>query len=227
MLGRVEAGAFFLVAGFGALVGVIVHRFFFSGGLFTGGRVRIPKHLAVVDVLPSELPADARAPVTYLTQRLETLGFASGASAVRVPVLQRFGHRLILVPFVHEAESTVFLMGIDVQWRPRTELMLHLVTPLSDGRRVETTTLGALRHLRGPATADVRVVTDAASVDEIWAHHRRALMAHERKDRAPVTVDAWQPLVTQAYAAWIEAAVRAQRLSLDASGLTYTLRRVF
>lgn len=223
-----EVGAFFLVAGFGVLVGVIVHRLLFSGGLFTGGRVHIPKQFIVVDVLPDDIPADARVPVSYLAARLQTLGFVSGESAVRVPVLEKFGHKLLLVPFVHEEESCVFLMGIDVRWRrPRTELMLHLVTPLLDGRRVETTTLGALRHLRAPPTADVRVVTDAASVDEIWAHHRRGLMAHERKDRAPLAAGEWKPLVDRAYTAWIEAAVRAQRLSLESSGLTYTLRRVF
>ncbi len=222
-----EVWAFFLVAGFGALVGVVFHRLLFSGGLFTGGRVHIPKHFTVVDVRPDDIPADARVPVTYLADRLRTLGFTPGESAVRVPVLERFGHRLLLVPFVHEGESCVFLMGIDVRWRPRTELMLHLVTPLQDGRRVETTTLGALRHLRAPPTVDVRVVTDAASVDEIWSHHRRALMAHERKDRASVSAADWKDLTARAYAAWIEAAVRAQRLSLESSGLTYTLRRLF
>jgi len=223
----VNAATLFLVAGLGALFGVLIHRFFFTAGLFTGGKVHIPKHFTVVDVVADDIPEDARAPVAYLGSRLRALGFSSGEAPVRVPVLERFGHKVLLVPFVHAEESCVFLMGIDARWTPRTELMLHLLTPLSNGRRVETTTLGALRQLRGPESSDVKVVTDAASVDEIWAHHRRALMAHERKDRAPIHPASWKVLVAEAYAAWLEAAIRAQRLRLDDNGMTYRPRRAF
>lgn len=221
----VEPAIWMLLAGGLALSGLALHRFLFTGGLFTGGAARIPKRFIVSDLATTEIPNDARRPLDYLSDRLKRLGFIPADLPVRVPALQSFGHRVVIVPFVHSGESAIFLMGIESRWAPRAELMLHILTPLRDGRRVETTTLAALRHLRPPESVDVRVVLDAGSVDEIWSQHRRALMKHERSARLPIDPGTWKVPVAQAYDAWVEAAVRAQRLKLSRDGAAYHLRR--
>src|SRR5207244_7049818 len=123
---------------------------------------------------------------------------------VRVPALQGFGYRLLIVPFVHEEESTFFLMGIEQHLFPRTELMLHIITPLTEGRRVETTTLPALQNLAQPPRVEVRVVLDAESVDEIWSRHRLALQTHERGERAAIKAAEWRQYAAQTYAGWLQ-----------------------
>jgi hypothetical protein len=214
-----------LLAAAAGLFGFAVHRYLFAGGLFTGGAGRIPKRFIVKDIPTQEIPTDARRPLDFLSDRLKRLGFEAADLPVRVPALQSFGHRVVLVPFVHRGESAIFLMGIESRWAPRAELMLHILTPMKNAKRVETSTLAALRHIKPPESVDVRVVLDAGSVDEIWSQHRRALTKYERADRLPVEPDAWKAPVAQAYDAWVEAAVRAQRLRLDPDGATYHLRR--
>ena len=100
--------------------------------------------------------------------------------------------------------------------------MLHIITPLSGGRRVETTTLEPLESLIRPTDVDVRVVLDAESVEEIWSRHRLALNNHERAERVSVDPDHWRDLASSAYEGWLQAAVRSQRLQLD--GEMYKVR---
>jgi hypothetical protein len=194
-------------------------------GLFSGGgRGRLPKHFIVKDIPSGDIPSSARRPLDFLTRKLSSLGFATADLPVRVPALQGFGYRLLLVPFANVEESTFFLMGIEQHLVPRTELMLHIITPLSGGRRVETTTLAALENLMHPQNVDLRVVLDAESVDEIWSRHRLALQAHERGERAPVGPEQWREYAAAAYEAWLQSGVRAQRLMLEADGETYRIR---
>lgn len=195
-----------------------------SAGLFTGRRARLPQALETSPVSGDAVPIDARAPLDYLTRRLEGLGFVPGGGPVRVPAFERAGHRLLLAPFVHVGEGAYFFMGIEAGVAPRSELMLHIVTPLTDGRRVETSTLPSLTAVRPPVAVDLRVVTDADSVEEIWSRHRRALTAYERKERAGATEGGWPSCVVETYRDWLQAAVRAHRLVLDPARGWYRVR---
>lgn len=214
-----------LIAALAFLAGLGVmglYRYLTRGGLFTGGRVKIPRQFIVREIPTGDIPKDARVPLDYLSAKLQTLGFVRADMPVRVPALQSKLHRVLLVPFAHLEERSIFVMGIDDRFAPRAELMLYIVTPLEGGRRVETTTLGALKALR-PQGSDVEIVTDADSIEEIWSRHRRRLMSYERKERLAIEPEAWKIPVAQAYDAWVEAAVRAQRVRI-ADGSTYQIR---
>ncbi|MBK6689215.1 MAG: hypothetical protein IPG45_32410 [Deltaproteobacteria bacterium] len=208
-------------------LGAIIAVLYFTGParLFVGSRSRVPKRFEVKDIPSGDIPSDAQKPLDQLTTKLRAMGFEVADLPVRVPLLQGFGYRLLLVPFVHPDESTFFLMGIEAGIHPRTQLMLHILTPLSEGRRVETTTLAPLDDLRHPAGVDCQVVLDANSVEEIWSRHRRALFRYERKDRRPVQAEAWRLFAAEAYEAWVQAAVRSHRLQLEANGVMYRVRR--
>jgi hypothetical protein len=195
-----------------------------SAGLFTGRRARLPRTLETTPVDGDAIPIDARAPLDYLAQRLGGLGFARAGGPVRVPAFERTGHRLLLVPFVHEDEGTYFFMGIEAGVAPRSELMLHIVTPLTEARRVETSTLPSLGAVRPPADVDLRVVIDADSIEEIWSRHRRALTEYERKERAGASEGGWSTCVAETYQDWLQAAVRAHRLVLDPGQGWYRVR---
>jgi hypothetical protein len=192
--------------------------------LFTGGRGRLPRRFEVRDIPTGDIPADAQKPLDFLTEKLTALGFEVADLPVRVPALQSFGYRLLIVPFVNRDECSVFLMGIEAGLHPRTQLMLHIITPLEGGRRVETTTLEPLETLIRPKDVDVRVVLDAESVEEIWSRHRLALNNHERAERIPVDPDGWRELAAEAYDGWVQAAVRSQRLQLEKNGEMYKVR---
>jgi len=192
-------------------------------GLFTSRRARLPRHLDL-EPLEGSVPFDARTPMEYLSERLGHLGFESAGPPVRVRAFDRTGHRLLVVPFVHRDERAYFLMGIESGVSPRSELMLHIITPLEGQRRVETTTLPMLQEMRSPEAVEARVVLDADSVDEIWSRHRRALVEHERRERAAVGAAQWPQVAAEAYEAWLQAAVRAQRLILEPSRDRYRVR---
>jgi len=194
-------------------------------GLFTGRRARLPRTLDLTEVPDDRVPIDARAPLEYLAQRLGGLGFRRLDGLARAPDFERTGHRLLIVAFVHEDEATYFFMGIESGVAPRSELMLHVITPLEGGRSVETTTLPTLDGIRPPPDVDVRCATDAGSIEELWSRHRRALTRYERRERAGVRDDGWSACARRAYGAWIDAAVRAQRLVLDAGRDRYRVRR--
>lgn len=194
-----------------------------AASLFTNGSARIPKRFEVESIVEARLPVDAAGLVDSLASTLTSLGFVREAP-VEVPSLRSTGHQVLLVPFVHEDERALFLMGLHTRWARRSELLLHIVTPLGDGQRIETSTLGALLKLRPPASVDLRAVLDATSVEEIWSRHRRALTSHERAARAPVRPEDWCALAAESYDAWIQAAVRAQRVRLTRDGVAYRLR---
>lgn len=192
--------------------------------LLTGGRGRLPRQLELKDIPSGDIPPDAREPLAYLTEKLSDLGFEVADLPARVPALQRFGHRLIVVPFVHPEERAYFLMGIEAGIHPSTQLVLHIITPLEGQRRVETSTLLALASLRPPVKVHAQVVLDAETVEEIWSRHRRALTEHRRDERLAVTPETWRESAYQAYEGWVQSAVRAQRLQLEADGQMYRVR---
>jgi hypothetical protein len=203
-------------------------RILFPSGLFSRGAGRIPKRLQVEELSYEDISGDPRKHLDFLSDKLGRLGFVRTDHPFRVPVLQSIGYEVLLVPFANTEERAIFLMGIEARSFARVpDLMLHIVTPMSgDVSRVETSTLGALQpqHVRTPARVDLRVVHDAESVEEFWSRHRRALTTYERAQRQPVSIANWKPLVSAAYEAWVEAAVRAQRLRLSKDGLTYRVR---
>src|SRR5689334_3611403 len=104
------------VLAFGAIVGLLLVR---PAGLFSGGRGRLPKYFVVKDIPTGDIPSGAQRPLEFLTRKLTSLGFSPADMPVRVPALQSFGYRLLLVPFVHVEESTFFFMGIEQQLWPR------------------------------------------------------------------------------------------------------------
>ena len=144
-------------------------------------RVRLPRRLSFEPVQGTDLPEDARAPLAFLRERLRPLGFTELDGPVLLTSLHQMGHRLWLVPFVHEDERAYFFLGIDAAMSPSSELAIHIVTPLVDDRRVETTTLEVLGQLIRPESVAAQVVLDAESVEEILeppptgAHPIRAL----------------------------------------------------
>lgn len=194
------------------------------GRLFLGARGRLPKRFEVRDIPSDDIPADARAPLDFLTDKLTRMGFVVADLPARVPALQSFGYRMLIVPFVHHDECTIFLMGIESGLHPRAELMLHIITPLSGGRRIETTTLAPLDSLRRPPQVEAQVVLDADTVEEIWSRHRLALNRHERGEREDIDPEAWRNFAADAYEGWVQSAVRAQRLQLEANGQMYRVR---
>ena len=212
------------VAG-GALVGILA--ILSSGTLqwWRMRRLRLPRRLSFEVVRGASLPEDARAPLAFLRERLQPLGFSELEGPVLLTSLSQAGHRLWLVPFVHEGECAYFFLGIDAAFSPSSELAIHIVTPLANNRRVETSTLEVLGQLIRPEAVAAQIVLDAESVEEIWSRHRRALTRFERSERMPVRPSDWPPLARAAYDGWLRAAVRSQRLILDHSQQTYRVRR--
>jgi hypothetical protein len=216
-----------LVATGTVLAWLSLERILFPSGLFSRGAGRIPKRLQVQEVAYADVTGDPRKHLDFLSDKLARLGFVRADHPFRIPILQSIGYEVLLVPFANAEERAIFLMGIEARSFARVpDLMLHIVTPMSNEKtcRVETTTLGALQSIRGPAQVDLRVVIDAESVEEFWSRHRRALTSYERAERQSVSIGTWKPLISAAYEAWVEAAVRAQRLRLSKDGLTYRVR---
>jgi|GEM_PF-2591161 len=194
-------------------------------GLFHGGsRSRIPKRFEVFDVSESEIPFDARQPLQYLGEKLSSLGFERIHSTVRLPTRKYRGRHLLLVPFVHARESALFLMGIEPGWPPRSELMLHIITPMTESRRVETSTLGGLLEITPPVSVALNVVLDADSIEEIWSRHRRSLTEFKRAERLSIPQSDWLGLVSDAYSAWVAAGLHANRLSPLKNQAAYRFR---
>lgn len=225
MLGSVEETYLYVALALASLGGIIIlltsNR---RGRLFLGSRGRLPKRFEVKDIPSGDIPPDAQAPLDYLTDKLAPMGFIVADLPARVPALQTFGYRMVIVPFVNEDESTLFLMGIEAGITPRTELMLHIISPLADGKRIETTTLAPLEELGRPPKVEAQIVLDAETVEEIWSRHRLALSRHERSARRPIDPEAWRSYAAEAYEGWVQSAVRAQRLQLEANGEMYRVR---
>ncbi|MEO1335437.1 MAG: hypothetical protein AAFV29_07320 [Myxococcota bacterium] len=209
----------------GALVGIAIIAVSTALQWWRVGRVRLPRRLSFERVAGAQLPEDARAPLSFLRERLRPLGFTELDGPVLLSSLNEVGHRLWVVPFVHEGERAYFFLGIDAAISPSSELAIHIVTPLVDDRRVETTTLEILGQLIRPEAVAAQVVLDADSVEEIWSRHRRALTKFERAERVEVRATDWAPLARAAYESWLRAAVRSQRIILDHRQQTYRVRR--
>jgi hypothetical protein len=226
MLGEVEPMQLYVGVALAALLGIVgLLRLGRSGGLFTGGRRRLPRAFEVAPVEAGQLPRDDAHLASYLGAKLAALGFVPAGSAVRVPRLERFGYRLFLTPFVHLEERAVFVMGSESGIGSGTQLMLHIVTPLDDGARVETTTLAPLEPLSRPPKVEAEVVLDAGSIEEIWSRHRRALSRHPRAARQPLIAEDWRAHAQASYEGWLQTGVRAQRLMLEPDGLMYRVRQ--
>ncbi len=208
----------------GAFLGIISLLFFNRPSRRSAGkRGRLPKQLELSELPLGEIPEDAQEPLEYLSQKLKSLHFEAADLPVRIPAMETFGYRVLLIPFYNADESTFFLMGIEAGLHPQSQLMLHILTPLQD-RRVETSTLEPLASLIRPPDVEVQVVVDADSVDEIWSRHRRALTNFQRADRLAAKPEQWRRYAGQAYEAWLQSAVRSQRLQLDKSGELYRIR---
>ncbi len=192
--------------------------------LFLGGKVRIPKHFEVAAFTAEPVPPDAIEPVRFLEQKLQRLGFSPAEGPVRAPALEGFGKKLLLITFSHLDERALFLLAIEADFGRRASLMLHIITPLTEQRRVETSTLAPLLLLATPPRVEAQVVLDADSVDEIWSRHRRALLHYGRDERLPVQPQAWQTLAAEAYEGWLQSAIRAHRLQLEPNGTMYKIR---
>jgi hypothetical protein len=194
-------------------------------GLFSGGGHRLPKRFTLEDVPDGRLARSTAELVAFLSLKLGGLGFTPADLPVRVPAFSGRGRSLLFVPYVNVEESTFFLMGVEQSVWPRPELMLHILTPFAGGRRVETSTLAILETLvHPPETVALKVVLDAESVEEIYSRHRLALGTQSRADRAPVRPEEWRQHAAAAYEAWLQSAVRAQRLQLESNGETYRIR---
>lgn len=206
------------------VVGALLLLWLGRPALLSGGRGRLPRRFEVTELDGVRVPLDARQPLAYLSERLGRLGFAPADLPVRVPSVSSRGCRLMLVPFVHREERALFIMGIESRWVGASQIMLHIITPLRGGRRVETSTLPGLREVMRPPEVEIRIVLDAESVEEIWSRHRLALTQHERADRDPIEPPSWRLHAARAYEDWLQAGLRSNRLMLDASGDAYRIR---
>lgn len=193
--------------------------------LLSGGRGLLPRSFQVVELGGVQVPLDVRQPLAYLSERLGRLGFTPADLPVRVPAVSGWGRHLLLVPFVHEAERALFIMGIESRLVGSSQIMLHILTPLAGSRRVETTTLAGLDEVIRPPGVEVEVALDANTVEEIWSRHRLALNRYERAARATVAPTEWRGLAALAYEAWLQSALRSNRLELDPSGEAYRIHR--
>jgi hypothetical protein len=219
----VDATSFLIVAIAAGVVALAI-QYIYAAGFFESPGVRLPKDLRLTDVLSQPLPISAHRPIRALSDKLIKNGFSGLIGLWRAKGIRRFAHRVYLAPYVHEDESVLLLLTLVSSWRPRVEIMLHLITPLSDGRRVETSTLGVLRDIRPPTEVDYRSAADAVTVEELWSRHRRALTDYQRSERLPLQAEDWQTWVEASYASWLQAAIRAQRILLANTHTTSVYR---
>lgn len=219
----IDPSYFLVVAGLAVLTLAIL-LFTRSHGFYTDPSARLPKSLELKPTALERLPAAITRLGSVLGQKLVGAGFQPALGVWKVARGPRLSYRVYLFPFIHPGESSLFVMSVAGHWGHRPELMLHIITPLEGDRRVETSTLLALRELRAPPLVDLRVVVDASTVEEIWSQHRRALFDYQREERRPVDAEGWQALFGASYKAWLEAAVRAQRLRFAGSDQVYRVR---
>lgn len=192
--------------------------------LLSGGHGRIPKRFDLVELGTVSVPKDVREPLAYLSMSLKRMGFVAVDEPLRAPDMTGFGRHLLLVPFIHPHERALFIMGIESQVLGSSEMMLHVISPLSGGRSIETTTLTGLANMARPPGVDARFVIDADSIEEIWSRHRLALTEHERASRTAVTPNNWRNHASTTYEAWLRAALRANRIRLDIRSNSYRIR---
>ncbi len=205
-------------------IGVVVFLIIKRPALLSSGQGRLPKRFELVELGGVKVPKDVREPLAYLSASLGRMGFIAVAEPLRAPAMTGFGRHLLLVPFIHPKEEALFIMGIESQVLGSSEMMLHIISPLSEGRSIETTTLTGLADMARPPGVDARFVIDADSIEEIWSRHRLALTEHERSSRATVTATNWRKHAGATYDAWLRAALRANRITLDLRSNSYRIR---
>ncbi|MBK8010559.1 MAG: hypothetical protein IPK13_04370 [Deltaproteobacteria bacterium] len=215
-----RALAVILLALISLLITLILRR---PNRLFSGGRHALPQKLDLVPLESDQVNEEASQLLGFLEGRLRGFGFERAGPISQALRPDRSKYRYLVVPFVQADEATVLLTAVETAAHARAELMLHFVTRMSGDRTVETSTLTGLGEIPPPPGVELVVVLDAGSVDEIWSLHRRALTRHARRERMPTAGADCIPLATATYAAWIQAAVRAQRLRLGKPG-TYRIR---
>ncbi len=225
VIGAMGLNPFHVTLALSCVIGIVAILWLGRPGWLSGrNRGRLPIEPLIIDSPQSKIPLDAQQPLAYLGLKLHHMGFRPASGPVHIPALQRFTQQLLLVPFVHPEEHSLFIMGIETYFIQESQLMLHIITPLKGGKRVETTTLEALSNLIRPKEVDLRIVLDADTVEEIWSRHRLALNEYGRDERIEIDSKAWKDLVTSTYSAWLKAAVRSQRLALTSDGLNYRIR---
>ena len=207
------------------VAGAVVLTWLGRPALLSGGEGKLPRRFEVKALDRRRgIPVDARQPLAYLSERLTRLGFDAADPPMRVPSASSWGRHLVLVPFVHAGERALFVMGIESRLVGGSPLMLHILTPLQGGRRVETTTLPGLEAVALPPEVELRVVLDANTVEEMWSRHRRALTEFERDLRERVEPSEWRRHAAAAYESWLSSALRSNRLELDPAGDGYRIR---
>lgn len=216
--------SYFLVVAALAVFTLGILLFTRSHGFYSDPATRLPKSLDLRPVAFERLPVGVARLGQALGEKLVRCGYEPVTEVWKLARGPRLTHGVYLFPFVHSSESALFVMSVASTWAARPELMLHIITPLEGERRVETSTLLALRELRAPPLVDLRVVVDANTVEEVWSHHRRALFGYQRQERERVDESTWRTLFEASYRAWLEAAVRAQRLQFAGSDQIYRIR---
>ena len=207
-----------------ALIGVVLLLIAGARPLRFRGRPLLPKRFEGTALEAGAIPPDTEGPLQFLIIKLSQLGFECADEPMRVPSMDRFGYKLWIVPFVHLDEHSYFLLGIESGLGTQSHLMLHILTPLTEGRRVETSTLQPLEMLLRPPKVEAEIVLDADSVEELWSRHRKSLSRHVRADRAPVAADLWRAFMGEAYEGWVQSAIRGHRLQLSKNGTMYRIR---
>lgn len=222
--GVVVDPSYFLVVAALAVATLAILLFTRSHGFYSDPSARLPKSLDLRPFALERLPVSVTRLGQALGERLTRAGFTPALGAFKVVGGPRFTYRVFLFPFVHADESALFVMSVASSLIHRPELMLHIITPLEGERRVETSTLMALKELRAPPLVDLRVVVDASTVEEIWSQHRRALLGYQREERQVVDATNWTRIFEGSYRAWLDAAVRAQRLQFAGNDQVYRIR---
>lgn len=165
---------------------------------------RLPRRLQLRPATEAELPRVLQEVAAELKERWPQLGFEPPSMQVAEPAG-------LLLAAVNPEERVLFMLVVDTE---DARFGLHAVTPLTDGRRAETTTIGGLGELLRPEGVSLTLAEPETTLDAFWAAHRRSLMSFERKERAPIPED-WGALAADVYGAWVRAGVRAQRLARD------------
>lgn len=173
---------------------------------------RIPRELELKDA-PGVPSAGLSEALERLRPRWEALGFSPPSGVFYV---SEDAH---LVVVQNPEERVVCALAWD---RLGEVAALHLITPLSDARRVETSSLDVLQGWLCPPEVTLQLGPEDLCFDELWAAHRRALMNFERRERQPI--DDWRALLATSYRAWIAAGVRVQRLARDVDPTQLRLR---
>lgn len=180
---------------------------------------RLPGLLEFAPFKERKLRPDAQKARDFLNERLTRFGFEA---AHPLMAITNADLKLALQTYVHPEERVFVYLGLE-QSGAETYLMLHVVTPLSEKRRVETTSLEFLHHLARPEGVALRFATDIDRVEQLYSLHRMALGQFARAERHPAEPNQWATYLQESYRGWLKAGVLAQRVRLNADGCSYRL----